>query len=666
MWEIPMAKGTRWTRRFVVGLGVASVVAACGGGTSSSGGGGNTGGGGSSRPANTVVLGVWQEPNSFLGAGITTSLTFSYLIDAVSAEGLLWYKSTDDTKQAQSLADYWAPSLATEVPTTTNGDVKTSGCPTASAAMCVTWKLRPGVKWHDGSTFSSHDVCATFMFYFLKYGASANPTALLTTSGWDQVLDCKEDSPTQATVDWKSQFGPYLGIGSGVYGIIPAKVLDAAFAANGGKGADIAKTQFNLDLTSGSGNPNAFKGNEVMDKVLDGTGPYVFQKITKNGEADFVKNNNYWNKDHMPKLDKVVFKFEAKLTNELDGIKSGDIDAGFDYRLYNLKALTDAAAGGKIKVSTIPDSGAEKIDLNLCGASDSQRKLCGSTAYTNQYTADKTIRKAMLMALDRKTIIHDQALDKTVIPRDSFLYLGAEYINDQSIPTTPYDPQGAGKLLDTAGYKLDPKNCKIEDTVYRAFSDGTCISVNIGTTDNNPSRVATESEVQTYLKAIGVRVLTPFTPNKPAGDFFDSFQNRGPLYTHQFDMAMYTNTLSSPAEPDSFWPGYHGDCGGKCPDLNQIPSGANQGQGQNDTGESNPVLDKALDDARHTIDLAQRTQFYKAAEHELATDLPEIPLFQQVTVDAFSANVRGVQLNDLVWDFNIADWSCANNQCNQS
>jgi len=646
-----------------VALGVASVAAACGG-TSSSGG---NNGGGSSRPANTAVLGVWQEPNSFLAAGITASSTFSYLIDAPSAEGLLWYRSTEETKNATSLADYWAPSLATEVPTTTNGDVKTSGCPTPDSAMCVTWKLRPGVKWHDGSTFTSHDVCATFQFYFLKYGADKNPTPILSTSGWDQVKGCKEDSPTQATVEWKSQFGPYLAIGSGVYGILPAKVLDTAFAAQGGKGADVGKTQFNVDLSTGSGNSAAFKGNETLDKMIDGTGPYVFQSIKKGGEADFVKNNNYWNKDHMPKMDKVVFKFEAKLTNELDGIKSGDIDGGFDYRLYNLKALTDAAAGGKVKVSTIPDSGAEHIDMNLCAASDAQRKLCGPNAYANPYTADKTIRQAIIMALDRKTIVHDQAQDKTVIPADSSLYLGAEYIRDQSIPTTAYDPAGASKLLDQAGYKADPKNCKQTDgSVLRAYSDGTCIRVNVGTTDNNPSRVATESEVQSMLGKVGIGVLEPFSPNKPAGDFFDSFQNRGPLYTHQFDMAMYTTTLSAPAEPDSFWAGYHADCGGKCADLNQVPSAANAGQGQNSTGEDNPVLDKAMDDARHTIDLAQRTTFYKAAEKELAKDLAEIPLYQQVTVDAFSANVQGVQLNDLVWDFNIADWSCKNNQCNQS
>ncbi|HEY0408801.1 MAG TPA: hypothetical protein VGE42_00890 [Candidatus Dormibacteraeota bacterium] len=31
----------------------------------------------------------------------------------------------------------------------------------AVPAMCVAWKLRSGVLWHDGSRFGAHDACAT-------------------------------------------------------------------------------------------------------------------------------------------------------------------------------------------------------------------------------------------------------------------------------------------------------------------------------------------------------------------------------------------------------------------------------------------------------------------------------------------------------------------------
>jgi len=49
-----------------------------------------------------------------------------------------------------------------------------AGADTA-AAMCVTWHLRQGVRWDDGSELTSHDVCDTFDFHWLAYGALGKP-----------------------------------------------------------------------------------------------------------------------------------------------------------------------------------------------------------------------------------------------------------------------------------------------------------------------------------------------------------------------------------------------------------------------------------------------------------------------------------------------------------
>ena len=148
-----------------------------------------------------------------------------------------------------------------------------------------------------------------------------------------------------------------------------------------------------------------------------------------------------------------------------------------------------------------------------------------------------------------------------------------------------------------------------------------------------------------------------------SGKLFGNFADGGLLYTHQFQMAMYTNTLSTPAEPDSWYPGYHADCGGSCPEFNQIPSAANNGFGQDDTGENNPGVDNLFDQARSTVDLAQRAKAYKQAEGLLAKDLPEIPLYQQVVVNSLTTRLHGVQPNDLVWTFNMYDWYCDLGNC---
>jgi peptide/nickel transport system substrate-binding protein len=336
--------------RIAGALGIlALTIAACGSSSSSSSGASSA----SATPTpvvtkgGTMNIGSPQEPTSFMAAacaGCVDAMFFSAAVDAPIAEGLLWYKSTEETANAKSIADYYQPWLATEVPTTTNGDVKTSGCANTDPAvkMCVTWKVRSDVTWHDGTHFSSHDVCASADYFWLKYGAK-NPTSLLRTTEQDQMVKCTENSPTQATVDFKSTYAPYLSLFTGVYGVFPAKQLAVAFAGN----TDLEKTAQTVDLTIGSGNPDAFKGTDTLDKIIVGSGPYVLQSYVPTKSITLVANKNYWNKAHQPNLDKVVFNFVADIQSQLNQTKAGELDFGMDYRLLYLKDLQDTAKLGK-------------------------------------------------------------------------------------------------------------------------------------------------------------------------------------------------------------------------------------------------------------------------------------------------------------------------------
>lgn len=646
----------RWRPWLSAGLGL---LAACGGG----------GGGATSTSTEQIVNGgtvtaaTWEPQTSFLNSGIIDSQTLSYVINAPVVEGLLWYRPLDETQSAKTIADYWRPDLATEVPTTENGDVKTHGCANPQAKMCVTWKLRSGVVWHDGSKFTSHDVCDTFQFWYLKYGAN-NPTAILSTSGWDQVIACHEDSPLQATVDFKSQYGPYLALATGVYGILPSSLLDQAFkgenpVADATKSKnDLENVKFTVDLTKGSGNPAAYVGSDTLDNIIVGTGPYVLSSFDKNTGVTYVRNKNYWDKAHQPHLDKLVFKFVSAADEMQREAEAGEINIGFDYRLPPLKdLLAFSKSTGKLTVQVIPDPGAEKIDINTCAADPPG--TCGSHARLIPVLADKAFRHAMAEAINRQTIVQNLAAGQSTVPADSFIYLGAEYIRNPNVKTTAYDPAKAKADLDAAGYKLSP-NCG--GGQFRADKNGNCINIHIVTTKGNVVRQHELDQIQSDLQAVGIQV-TQEQPQK-AGTLFGAYADGGTLYTHNFDLAVYTNTLSAPAEPDGIaTAGYHGDCGGTCPEESQIPSDANKGQGQNDTGIDLPQLDKEIDAARSTINLAERTKHYKAMQPILADYMPEIPLFQQITVNSISSRVHDVQRNDIVWSFNSYDWWCTGGSC---
>jgi peptide/nickel transport system substrate-binding protein len=462
------------------------------------------------------------------------------------------------------------------------------------------------------------------------------------------VIDCREDSPTQATLSFKSTYGGYLSLGSGVYGILPATQLENAFRGD----TDLERTPQTVDLRTGSGAPDAYHGTDTLDRIIVGTGPYVLERYEPATSITLVRNRHYWDRAHQPHLDRVIFKVVSDVKSQLDQAKAGEIDVGLDYRLAVLPDLDDVARLGRLTVQTIPESGAEMIDFNMCAGA---RGLCGAQARLDPVTADIRFRQAVIRAIDRRRIVRTIAQGQTVVPQDSWIYLGEEYIRDRSIPTTGYDPAAARRILDAAGYRLS-------DACHggrgRADPQGHCIDLDFVTTSGNPARAQAQVAIQSYLEQVGV--FTNLSTVK-AGRLFGSFADGSVLYTHRYDLAMYAQTGSP--EPDGWYSLYHSDCRGACPDEDQIPSAANHGQGQNASAEDDPAVDRAFDEGRATVDLAQRTAAYRRAEAALAADLPQIPLYQQVVVNSHTPKLLGMQRNDRVWTFNVDDWYCVAGRC---
>jgi ABC-type transport system substrate-binding protein len=610
----------------------------------------------------TLTVGVWQAPTTLLDAGIVGSLPFADVIAAPVEEGLLWYRATSSATTTTTEADYWSPDLATNVPTVANGGVETTGCADTAAKMCVTWHLRQGVRWDDGSMFSARDVCDTFDFHWLDNGAAGkpNPTPLASTAGWNQVIKCTEVDQYTAVVDFKSQYGPYLALGSGVDGILPAAVLDPALAA----GSNLETTSTTFNLTQGSGNPAAFKGSATLGAALDGTGPFVLSSYTAGSQVVLVRNPDYWNTSGLAHLDKLIFRIEPDLATEEKDVRSGAVEVGLNLGLAALPLLTSAAKAknAPLKVDPVAGSGAEVLMFNLCAGDGG---LCAnSSEHENEDTADLTVRRAILLGVDRQAIVSAVAPGMTVVPPDSWMSLGAGYLSGDNVPTTGYNVDQANAMLDTAG---DARNAKCgvapDGQDYRAFKDGTCLVINIGTTSDDAARVTIETMLKADLAKIGINVPMPFAPNVPAETFFGSFATGGPLATHAFDVALYSVALGLPGEPDTYASTWHGDCAGTCPSEDEIPSSADLGAGMNFSGLNDAKLDAALDLGSSTADLTARAHDYGLVDQQLAALLPAIPLFQEVIVNTYSTSLFGVTQNDLVPDFDSAAWYCAAGNC---
>jgi ABC-type transport system substrate-binding protein len=131
---------------------------------------------GQPRSGGTYTHGSAQEPDRFWGpiTGLTVSNELALLANATLVK-------TDDKLE-------YVPGLATQAPSLENGGITPDG-------LGYTFKLRPGVKWSDGTPFTSADVKFTYEVLTMP-GVDVRGRV-----GWDQITQV--DTPDETTITFK-------------------------------------------------------------------------------------------------------------------------------------------------------------------------------------------------------------------------------------------------------------------------------------------------------------------------------------------------------------------------------------------------------------------------------------------------------------------------------
>jgi peptide/nickel transport system substrate-binding protein len=439
---------------------------------------------------------------------------------------------------------------------------------------------------------------------------------LISTSGWDQVDSVDIPDDFTAIIHFKSVYAAYLTLGTGPYGILPEHMLQQVWAKTG----DITHDKVTVSI------PGGYSGSDTLDKVMVGTGPFMFKEWVTGDHLTMVRNSHWWGGGGRPYLNEIRVKFDADANTELNELRTNTIDFALDLRPSLLPSLSRQS---DVTTVTILDSASEHLDINL----------------HNTFLKDVTLRKAIMMAIDRQRIVDTLLLGRTVVPPDAWMCIqtGA-WCLDPNAKHTPYDVKAANDLLNNAGYKLQTSGpCK----GFRTDPQGRCVQLHLITT-TLPLREEQEVVIASDLAGIGIQIIKPFA-NVPASRMFGSCTSGGIIYSHNFDLAMYTNNYSYPAEPDSLgYTAYH---------SSQIPTDANGCVGQNTTFMSDPQLDQALDQARLSVKLSDRKDKYIVAQKRLADVIPEIPLYQAVDVEAYNKKLAGYKGNEFWWMNQSADWS---------
>ena len=275
----------------------------------------------------------------------------------------------------------------------------------------LTWefKLRQGVKWHDGSPFTTDDVVLTF-----------DRAAKLDTPGsFNQYLRGK--TPVRIddhTVHIKTENPqPLVDIDVAAFAIVSKKHAEGAEAPG--------------DFNTG--------------KAAIGTGPYKFVEWKPEDRLVLVANPDYWG--GKPKWDKVIFKPIKSDPTRVAALKSGEVDV-----INNAPTVDvpDLEKDPNIVVSA--GQGNRPWYLWM----DSRRDIApdvldndGKPIWPNPLR-DWKVRKAISKAINRQAIV-DRVFEGSAVATSQLLPEGFYGFNEE-LKVEPYDPEGAKKLLAEAGF----------------------------------------------------------------------------------------------------------------------------------------------------------------------------------------------------------------------
>ena len=256
-----------------------------------------------------------------------------------------------------------------------------------------TFKLRPNVKWHDGSAFTADDVKFTLeLAYNPNFGWRNEPGLKGNLVGAQDYIDGKAKEIT------------------GIKVVDPLTVELALMRTD-------AKLPYNL--TTAYMLPKAVLKDQDPAKLAKsdwflatpvGTGPFKIFKYVKDQYMDLVPNENYWN--GKPKLDHLINRYLADET-----------------------AASIALEKGEIQFTYVANDVAARLKTNKAFATFE------SPSYVPNYLAfnmrdkrfqDVRVRQAFWYAIDRASIVKE-------------IFLGAAYVPVCGLPDKNMWPADANK-----------------------------------------------------------------------------------------------------------------------------------------------------------------------------------------------------------------------------
>ncbi|MEA2641594.1 MAG: peptide/nickel transport system substrate-binding protein [Chloroflexota bacterium] len=306
-------------------------------------------------------------------------------------------------------AGRYVPQLAAELTSVDRGTWRIN----SDGSMDTTWKLRPNVKWHDGTPFTSADLLFAFT-------VKKDPDIAWSSLGRPDLMEsATAPDPLTLVIHWST---PYFDADRGQDLVpLPQHLVGDLYAS------DKASLQFSPRFST----------------TFVGLGPYRLERWEAGAFMQFSRFDDYF--QGTPPFNSVTLKFLGDPNTMVANVLSGAVDVllplGLDVEAAQELERRWAGTGNQVRYNIQDTLWYVQVQFRP----DYARPTNGLT--------DRSVRAALYQATDRQALV-DVATSRAAPIADSW-FNPRDAIRpdvDSAIPQFPYDLARAQQLLRDAGW----------------------------------------------------------------------------------------------------------------------------------------------------------------------------------------------------------------------
>nr|WP_205752212.1 ABC transporter substrate-binding protein [Cryptosporangium phraense] len=288
----------------------------------------------------------------------------------------------------------------------------------------ITFTLREGVKFQDGSAFNAAAVCFNFDRWFNMKGAAAQSQMIYyadTFSGFAKNETDSAGDPIYKSCTAKDDKTAVVALNK-FRGALPAALTLTAFSIS----SPDALKKYDADKVTQSG--DSFTYSSYATEHPTGTGPYKFEKYdAASGTTTLVRNDDYWGEK--AKTAKLVIRTIETETARKQELEAGSVDIIDFPAAQDWKGLE--SKGMKVEVRPA-------FNILYLGMNEKNPKL-----------KDLRVRQAIAYAINRDQLVKTKFPEGAEVAKEFMPSTLSGYADD--VTQYNYDPAKAKSLLAAAG-----------------------------------------------------------------------------------------------------------------------------------------------------------------------------------------------------------------------